>query len=141
MSVVRSAGEVAARVGAICYSYNHMVVGRAGLQGEHADRVFKALADPTRRDVLRRAMQGTLSVSGLARLYPMSTTAVQKHVAVLEDAGLVHLTRHGREQLVKTEIDTIAKAQALLAEFELLWRGRLDRIGDVLANPLGGDRS
>src|SRR5436189_5582936 len=88
-----------------------MVVGRAGLQGEHADRVFKALADPTRRDVLRRAMQGTLSVSGLARLYPMSTTAVQKHVAVLEDAGLVHLTPHSREQLVKTEIDTIARSE------------------------------
>jgi DNA-binding transcriptional ArsR family regulator len=117
-----------------------MVVGRTGLHEQHADRVFRALADATRRDVLRRAMLGTLSVSGLARLYPMSTTAVQKHVAVLEDAGLVHLTRHGREQLVKTEIDTIAKAQSLLAEFEQLWRGRLDRIGDILANPLGGDR-
>src|SRR5256886_15839326 len=118
-----------------------MVVGRTGLQGEHADRVFRALAEPTRRDVLRRAMQGTLSVSGLARLYPMSTTAVQNHVAVLEDAGLVHLTRHGREQLVKTEIDTIAKAQALLAEFEVLWRGPLDRIGDVFPKPLDGGRS
>ena len=118
-----------------------MVVGRTALKEENADRVFRALADPTRRDVLRRAMQGTLSVSGLARLYPMSTTAVQKHGAVLEDAGLVQLTRHGREQLVRTEIDTIAKAQSLLAEFELLWRGRLDRIGEVLANPLGGDRS
>jgi DNA-binding transcriptional ArsR family regulator len=114
-----------------------MVVGRTGPQEEHADRVFRALADPTRRDVLRRAMQGTLSVSGLARLYPMSTTAVQKHVAVLEDAGLVHLTRHGREQLVRTEIETIARAQSLLAEFERLWRARLDRISDVLANPLG----
>src|SRR2546427_12588092 len=114
-----------------------MVVGRAGLQEEHADRVFRALADPTRRDVLRRAMQGTLSVSGLARLYPMSTTAVQKHVAVLEDAGLVHLTRHGREQLVKTEIDTIAQAQALLAELELLWRGRSDRSRAVVSNRFG----
>ena len=118
-----------------------MVVGRTGRQEEHADRVFRALADPTRRDVLRRAMQGTLSVSGLARLYPMTTTAVQKHVAVLEEAGLVHLTRHGREQLVTTEIDTIAKAQSLLAEFELLWRGRLDRMDDVLAKPLGGASS
>jgi len=118
-----------------------MVVDRARLPEERADRVFRALADPTRRDVLRRAMQGTLSVSGLARLYPMTTTAVQKHVAVLEEAGLVHLTRHGRELLVTTEMDTIAKAQSLLAEFELLWRGRLDRIDDVLAEPLRGDRS
>src|SRR5437773_10517315 len=99
-----------------------MVVGRTALKEDNADRVFRALADPTRRDVLRRALQGTLSVSGLARLYPMSTTAVQKHVAVLEDAGLVHLPRHGRAQLVKTELDTIAKAQALLAKFERRWR-------------------
>src|SRR2546428_11647611 len=105
-----------------------MVVGRTGLREEHADRVFRALADPTRRDVLRRAMQGTLSVSGLARLYPISTTAGQKHVAVLEDGGLVHLTRHGREQLVQAEIGTIATAQAPLPKFELLGRGRPGRI-------------
>lgn len=103
--------------------------------------MFRALADRTRRDVLRRAMRGTLSVSGLARLYPMSTTAVQKHVAVLEDAGLVRLTRHGREQLVMTDIDTIAKAQSLLAGFERLWRGRLGRLDDILANPSGGGKS
>ena len=86
-------------------------------------------------------MNGTLSVSGLARLYPMSTTAVQKHVAILEQAGLVRLTRRGRQQLVQTEIDAVAKAQILLAEFERLWRGRLDRLGDVLAEPAGGEKS
>ena len=118
-----------------------MVVDRRGGEEERADRVFRALADRTRRDILRRAMNGTLSVSGLARLYPMSTTAVQKHVAVLEEAGLVHLTRRRREQLVQTEIDTIAEAQVVLAEFERLWGGRLDRIDDVLAEPVGGDRS
>jgi len=118
-----------------------MVVGRTATEEWRADLIFRALADRTRRDVIRRAMSGTLSVSGLARLYPMSTTAVQKHVAVLEEAGLVHLTRHGRQQLVQTEIDTVAKAQALLAEFEQLWRGRLDRIDDVLAQPIDGDRS
>jgi len=118
-----------------------MVVDRGDGADELIDRVFRALADRTRRDVLRRAMNGTLSVSGLARLYPMSTTAVQKHVAVLEGAGLVHLTRRGRQQLVQTEIDTIAKAQSLLAEFERLWRGRLERMGDVLAEPLRGDGS
>jgi DNA-binding transcriptional ArsR family regulator len=118
-----------------------MVVGRTATDEWRADLIFRALADRTRRDVIRRAMSGTLSVSGLARLYPMSTTAVQKHVAVLEEAGLVHLTRHGRQRLVQTEIDTVAKAQALLAEFEQLWRGRLDRIGDVLAQPIDGDRS
>ena len=85
-------------------------------------------------------MSGALSVSGLARLYPISTTAVQKHVAVLQEAGLVQLTRRGRRLLVQTEIDTVAEAQVLLAEFERLWRDRLDRIGDLLAQPENGDR-
>lgn len=118
-----------------------MVGDTIGAEEEHADRIFRALAHRTRRDIIRRAMDGTLSVSGLARLYPMSTTAVQKHVAVLEEAELVHLTRRGRQQFVQTEIDAVAKAQVLLAEFERLWRGRIDRIGDVLAEQVGGDRS
>lgn len=90
---------------------------------------------------MRRAMNGTLSVSGLARLYPMSTTAMQKHVAVLEEAGLVHLTRQGRQLLVQTDVQALADAQALLAEFERLWRGRLSRIGHVLAQPREADKS
>jgi DNA-binding transcriptional ArsR family regulator len=118
-----------------------MVVARIADEEAHADRVFRALADRTRRDIVRRAMNGMLSVSGLARLYPMSTTAVQKHVAVLEEAGLVHLMRRGRQQLVQTDVDTIAEAHVLLAEFERLWRGRLDRIGDVLAEAGGEAKS
>lgn len=118
--------------------YNQMVVSMEA--GEvHADRIFRALADRTRRDIIRRAMGGTLSVSGLARLYPMSTTAVQKHVAVLEEAGLVDRTRRGREQLVRTNIDTVTEAGELLAQFEQLWRDRLGRIDDVLAAPDPGD--
>src|SRR5437773_2361530 len=114
-----------------------MVIGGAG--EDHADRIFGALADRTRRDIVRRAMGGTLSVSGLARLYPMSTTAVQKHVAVLAEAGLVHRTRRGREQLVQTNIETVAEAGELLTQFEQLWRDRLERIGDVLAEPARGE--
>src|SRR5690242_9491489 len=129
-------------VGSTCGEEQHaMVVEPIGAEEEQADRIFQALAHRTRRDIIRRAMNGTLSVSGLARQYPMSTTAVQKHVAVLEEAELVHLTRRGREQFVQTEIETVAKAQVLLAEFERLWRGRLDRIGDVLDEPAGGDQS
>src|SRR3954451_6257610 len=117
-----------------------MVVG-GRVAEDHADRIFRALADRTRRDIVRRAMGGTLSVSGLARQYPMSTTAVQKHVAVLEAAGLVHRTRRGREQLVQTDIDTVVEAGALLAQFEQLWRDRLGRISDVLAeSKRGADR-
>jgi DNA-binding transcriptional ArsR family regulator len=114
-----------------------VVGGRAG--EDHADRIFRALADRTRRDIVRRAMSGTLSVSGLARLYPMSTTAVQKHVAVLEEAGLVYRTHRGREQLVQTNIDSVTEAGELLAQFEQLWRDRLGRIGDVLAEPERGE--
>ena len=115
-----------------------MVVS-GGVREDHADRIFRALADRTRRHIVGRAMGGTLSVSGLARLYPMSTTAVQKHVAVLEEAGLVHRTRRGREQLVHTDIDTIAEAGELLAQFEQLWRDRLARISDVLTEPERGE--
>jgi DNA-binding transcriptional ArsR family regulator len=68
----------------------------------------------------------------------MSLTAVQKHVAVLGQAGLVHRTRRGREQLVQTNIDTVAEAAQLLAQFEQLWRDRLGRIGDLLAKPEPG---
>lgn len=119
-------------------TYNRMVVG-SNVDDGRADRIFRALADRTRRDIVRRAMSGTLSVSGLARLYPMSTTAVQKHIGVLEEAGLVHRTPRGREHLVQTDIDTIAEAQQLLGEFERLWRDRLERIGEVLAEPERGE--
>jgi DNA-binding transcriptional ArsR family regulator len=123
----------------IALIYNQMVVDET-VSEDHADRIFRALADRTRRDIVRRAMGGTLSVSGLARVYPMSTTAVQKHVAVLEEAGLVHRTRRGREQLVQTDIDTVAEAGELLAQLEQLWRDRLGRIDDVLAEPGPGER-
>ena len=62
-----------------------------------ADRLFHALADATRRDILRRSADGELSVSRLADGYPMSFAAVQKHVVVLERAGLVTKERRGRE--------------------------------------------
>ena len=97
------------------------------------DRIFHALADPTRRDIVGRTMQGEHSVSRLARLYPMSFAAVQKHVAVLEGAGLVTKRRSGREQLVRGNVDTVREAARLLDQLEALWRSRLDRFGQVLA--------
>jgi len=100
-----------------------------------ADLIFHALADTTRRDILRRAIQGDRSVSALARDYPISTTAVQKHVAVLERAGLVERTRRGREQLVQSRPDTLAEAHQLLEEIETLWRDRLTRFQALLAEP------
>ena len=101
------------------------------------DRVFHALADPTRRDIVMVAMTGEHSVSSLARRYPMSFAAVQKHVAVLEKARLVTKERRGREQLVRSNVDTIRQAARLLDRFEAIWRGRIDRIGEILADPEG----
>ena len=101
--------------------------------------MFHALADRTRRDLLVRSLDGQHSVSALARNYSMSVTAVQKHVAVLERAGLVSKHRHGREQLVRGNADTMRRAVELLEQLEAAWRGRIDRIGDLLAtDPDGG---
>ena len=104
------------------------------LTDERADRVFHALADATRRDIFRRAMEGGHSVSALARRYPVSLPAVQKHVAVLEAAGLVTKERQGREQLVRSNLDTIRQAARMLDRFEEIWRGRIDRMGELLAD-------
>jgi len=100
---------------------------------ERADRLFHALSDATRRDIVRRTMQHDHSVSALARHYPMSFAAVQKHVAVLDRAGLVTKRREGRERLVRGNVDAIRRAHFVLDELEAMWRGRLDRFGEVLA--------
>jgi DNA-binding transcriptional ArsR family regulator len=100
---------------------------------EQIDRAFQALADATRRDILGHVIGGECSVSALARRYPMSFAAVQKHVAVLERADLVTKLRHGREQLVRANIDTVRRAAHLLDDLEVLWRSRVDRMADILA--------
>jgi DNA-binding transcriptional ArsR family regulator len=103
------------------------------------DRLFHALADATRRDIVRRTLSGEHSISDLARGYSMSMTAVQKHVGVLESAGLVSKQRHGREQRVMGNVEAVQRAQHLLDAFEQLWRDRFDRIGDLLAEPTQGE--
>jgi DNA-binding transcriptional ArsR family regulator len=115
-----------------------MVVGL--LKSEQADRIFHALADGTRRDIVVRTLEGEQSVSALARRYPMSFAAVQKHVAVLEEAGLVTKQRKGREQLVRGNVDTVRRASQLLDVLEAVWRDRADRMSTILADPDGGTR-
>jgi DNA-binding transcriptional ArsR family regulator len=100
---------------------------------EEVDHLFHALSDATRRDILRRCIRDGPSVSRLADVYPMSFAAVQKHVAVLERAGLVTKERRGREQLVRTDGDAVRRARRVLDEFEAAWRGRVDRMADLLA--------
>lgn len=104
------------------------------LTDDAVDGLFHALADPTRRDILRRCGAGESSVSRLARGYPMSFAAVQKHVAVLEGAGLVIKQRKGREQIVRGNVDTMRQAYRLLEQLEAVWKGRIDRIGELLAD-------
>ena len=104
------------------------------LSDAEVDRIFHALADATRRDILRRTLAGEASVSELAGRYAMSFAAVQKHVAVLEGAGLVTKQNRGRERLVRADPDTLARAQALLDAYADLWRGRIDRLDAVLAD-------
>jgi len=102
------------------------------LDQDHVDRMFQALADATRRDIVTRVLQGECSVSTLASSYSMSFAAVQKHVAVLERAQIVTKQRSGREQLVRANIDAVRDAARVLDHFEELWRGRLERFGSLL---------
>ena len=97
------------------------------------DLLFHALSDATRRDIVRRVLVGEHSVSDLARRYPMSFAAVQKHVAVLERAGLVTKEARGRERMVHGRIDALRDVTRLLDEFEAVWRARMERFGDLLA--------
>ncbi|NJP50291.1 winged helix-turn-helix transcriptional regulator [Streptomyces sp. SBST2-5] len=109
------------------------------LTEEAVDRLFHALADATRRDILRRCVRGELSVSRLAEAYPMSFAAVQKHVTVLQRAGLVGKQRRGREQLVRTDPDAVARARRALDELENAWRARVERMSGLLAGEEGAD--
>jgi DNA-binding transcriptional ArsR family regulator len=113
-------------------TYNHMVVDQPAAAPDAADRSFRALADATRRDILVRTLAEPQSVSALARRYPMSFAAVQKHVAVLEGAGLVSKRRSGREQLVNGDVAAVRRAARVLDEIEAVWRGRMDRFGAAL---------
>jgi DNA-binding transcriptional ArsR family regulator len=97
------------------------------------DRIFGALGDATRRDIVRRAVDGEEGVAELARHYPMSFAAVQKHVAVLERAGLVSKHRIGRRKIVRTNLEGIRVARRLLDRYEELWRERIERMDQLLS--------
>ncbi len=99
---------------------------------DRADAMFHALADRTRRDILRRVLAGEHSVTTLAAKYEMSFAAVQKHVAVLERAGLVTKRRSGREQLATGEVEAVRSVASMLGELEDVWRGRVARIDELL---------
>jgi len=101
---------------------------------DRADALFHALADRTRRDIMRRVLAGEHSVSALAAKYDMSFAAVQKHVAVLEKAGLLTKRRSGREQLARGDVEAVRSVASLLVDLEQIWRGRIARIDDLIAS-------
>ena len=105
-----------------------------GNDEDRADALFQALADRTRRDILRRVLAGEYSVSALAAQYDMSFAAVQKHVAVLEKAGLLTKRRSGREQLASGDVEAVRSVTSMLTEFEQIWRGRIARIDELIAS-------
>ena len=111
-----------------------MAVTAASADDDRADALFHALADRTRRDILRRVLVGEQSVSALAANYDMSFASVQKHVAVLERAGLLSKRRNGREQLTHGEVEAVRSIASMLVELEDLWRGRIARIDELLAH-------
>src|SRR2546430_2903835 len=101
------------------------------------DRMFGALADHTRRDIVRRAINAEEGVVELASRYPMSFAAVQKHVAVLERAGLVTKERIGRRKVVRTNLERLRVARRLLDQYEELWRPRIDRLDELIGQTVG----
>ncbi|MFJ4172826.1 ArsR/SmtB family transcription factor [Microbacterium sp. NPDC089696] len=111
------------------------MVAQNELSEAEVDRVFHALATSTRRDILRRTIEREQSVSTLASEYEMSFAAVQKHVSVLEAANLIVKRAEGRERLVRANPEMIARARALLARYEEMWRSRIARLDDLLAEP------
>jgi DNA-binding transcriptional ArsR family regulator len=105
------------------------------LTDDDVNRIFRALADTTRRDIVRRTLVDAVSVSQLALAYDMSFAAVQKHVAALEEAGLVTKEPRGRERIVRGNPERIRQAQRLLDQFEQIWRSRIDRLDALLEEP------
>src|SRR5438876_6372396 len=103
----------------------------------NVDRVFAALADHTRRDIVRRALSAEEGVLELASHYPISFAAVQKHVAVLERAGLITKQRIGRRRIVRTNREALLVARRLLDQYEGLWRARIDRMNELIAETAG----
>jgi DNA-binding transcriptional ArsR family regulator len=119
-------------------SYNHMVVRRQS-SADYLDRLFGALADATRRDILARVMDSDASVSELAARYRMSFAAVQKHVAVLERAHLVTKRKDGRAQRVAGNPGAVRRANRLLQQFEQIWQARIDRLDALLSTSNQGE--
>jgi DNA-binding transcriptional ArsR family regulator len=112
------------------------MVVRDHLSDTELDRLFRALADATRRDIVARLLAGEpTSISALAARYDMSFAAVQKHVTVLEGAGLVTKHPQGRERIVRGNPERVARARDLLSRLEALWTARFNQLDTLFGEP------
>jgi DNA-binding transcriptional ArsR family regulator len=110
-------------------------------QSPTLDRVFHALADGTRRQLIQRLSRGPAAVSDLARPLPMSLAAVFQHLQVLEHSGVVTTRKVGRVRTCQLDLRALAQAERWIAQRRALWTGRLDRLDALLAAqpPVRGD--
>ncbi len=98
------------------------------------DAIFQSLADPTRRDILRRVSRKEMSISDVAKPYKMSFAAIAKHLSVLANARLIVKKRKGKEQMVMLSPVAFREATEYLSAYEKLWNNRLDSLEKYLAS-------
>ena len=97
------------------------------------DSVFNSLADPTRRDIVRRVAVTELSITEIASAYDMTLAAISKHLKILENANLIVKRRNGKQQLVRADSTGLHAAATYLEMYERLWNDRHDRLETFLA--------
>jgi DNA-binding transcriptional ArsR family regulator len=98
------------------------------------DAIFQSLADPTRRDILRRVSKKEMSISDIAKPYKISFAAIAKHLSVLANARLIIKKRQGKEQIIQLSPAAFKDASKYLASYEKLWNDRLDSLERYLAS-------
>jgi DNA-binding transcriptional ArsR family regulator len=99
------------------------------------DRIFHALGDPTRRAIMEKLSAGPVSVSQLAEPLDITLAAVVQHLQVLEESGLVQTEKVGRVRTCRIEPAGLSAAERWIADRRSMWERRLDRLGDLLAEP------
>ena len=102
---------------------------------QNLDGIFHALGDPTRRAILEKLSQGPISVSRLAEPLKITLAAVVQHLQVLEESGLVQTEKVGRVRTCRIEPGGLSVAEQWIADRRSMWERRLDRLGDLLAEP------
>jgi len=109
------------------FIFNHMVE-----QTLQLDSIFHSLADPIRRDMLRRVMQRELSVGELVQKYEVSFAAISKHVKVLEKANLIRKRKEGKKYMITLAPDTLQQADKYLDQYRNMWESRYNKLETIL---------